>query len=162
MTNSTTTLLGASYPTSTTYDDAGEPLSLTYPDGTVATTSYSQGWLAGMNWTQGGLTTPVLAAVSYSGLAGAFGAITSANVGQSAGAALYRYFSQLDSDGRLVADELVKINTGAMLYDEQMNYDPVGNVSAVTTILPAGTDHQLFCYDEQNRLTWAGTGTGNP
>src|SRR6185312_764330 len=64
----------------------------------------------------------------------------------------------------LVADELVKINTGAMLYDEQIHYDPVGNVSAVTTVLPAGTDNQVFCYDEQNRLTWAAAGTnpGNP
>ena len=162
VTASTTTLLGANYATATTYDDAGEPLSLTYPDGAVASTSYSQGWLAGVTWTQGGLTTPVLAAVSYSGPAGAFGAITSANVGQNAGAALYRYFGQLDRDGRLVADELVKINTGVMLYDEQIHYDPVGNVSAVTTVLPAGTDNQVFCYDEQNRLTWSGTGAGNP
>jgi hypothetical protein len=86
-------------------------------------------------------------------------------VGQAAGsggAALYHYAAQLDSDGRLLADDLVRISTGAMLFDEQMSYDPVGNVSAVTTILPAGTDHQLFGYDEQNRLTWAGTGTGNP
>ena len=47
--------MGASYPVSTSYDDAGEPLSLTYPDGAVATTSYSQGslgWLAGVTWTQ--------------------------------------------------------------------------------------------------------------
>src|SRR6185437_17039936 len=145
---------------------AGEPLTVTYPDGAdpVASRSYSQGWLAGVNWTQNSLTTPILAAVSYSGPAGAFGAITSANVGQAAGAALYRYFGQLDRDGRLVADELVKINTGAMLYDEQIHYDPAGNVSAVTTVLLAGTDHQLFCYDEQNRLTWAAAGTnpGNP
>src|SRR6185437_3548484 len=94
--------------------------------------------------------------------AGAFGAITSANVGQNAGVALYHYAAQLDSDGRLSADDLVKIGSGAMLYDEQIHYDPVGNVSAVSTVLPAGTDNQLFCYDEQNRLTWAGTTTGNP
>ena len=154
-----------SYPVSASYDDAGEPLSLTYPDGAVASTSYSQGslgWLAGVSWTQNSLTTPVLSAVSYSGAAGAFGAITSANVGQAAGAALYHYAAQLDSDGRLVADDLVTVSTGAMLFDEQMSYDPVGNVAAVTTVLPAGTDHQLFCYDEQNRLTWAGTTSGNP
>lgn len=27
--------------------------------------------------------------------------------------------------------------------------------------MPAGTDHQVFCYDEQNRLVWAGS-TGTP
>jgi hypothetical protein len=61
----------------------------------------SQGWLAGASWTQNSLTTPILAAVSYSGPAGAFGAITSANVGQNAGAALYHYAAQLDGEGRL-------------------------------------------------------------
>ena len=88
ITNSATTLLGTSYPTATTYDDAGEPLTLTYPDGAVATTSYDQGWLAGISWTQNSVTTPLLAAVSYTGASGAFGAITSAQVGQSGGAAL--------------------------------------------------------------------------
>jgi YD repeat-containing protein len=73
---------------SRTYDDAGEPLTLTYPDGAVATTSYDQGWLAGISWTQNSVTTPLLAAVSYTGASGAFGAITSAQVGQSGGAAL--------------------------------------------------------------------------
>src|SRR5699024_9256956 len=32
VTSGATTLLGTSYPLSTTYDDAGEPLSVTYPD----------------------------------------------------------------------------------------------------------------------------------
>ncbi len=33
-------------------------------------------------------------------------------------------------------------------------------MSTVNTSLPAGTDNQAYCYDEQNRLTWAGsTGT---
>ena len=32
----------------------------------------------------------------------------------------------------------------------------MGNVLMVNTTLAAGTDNQAFCYDEQNRLTWAG------
>jgi len=37
----------------------------------------------------------------------------------------------------------------------------VGNVATGATTLAAGTDSQQFCYDEQNRLTWAGS-TGTP
>jgi hypothetical protein len=35
-------------------------------------------------------------------------------------------------------------------------FDAVGNVSTESVTLPAGTDNQAFCYDEQDRLTWAG------
>lgn len=31
----------------------------------------------------------------------------------------------------------------------------MGNISGETLTLPPGTDIQQFCYDEQNRLTWA-------
>jgi hypothetical protein len=37
----------------------------------------------------------------------------------------------------------------------------VGNVAGVTTSLPQGTDTQVFCYNEQERLTWAGS-SGTP
>ena len=37
------------------------------------------------------------------------------------------------------------------------SYDAAGNVTNVNTVLPGGTtDKQAFCYDEQNRLPWAG------
>jgi len=36
-----------------------------------------------------------------------------------------------------------------------------GNVIRANNTLPAGTDNQAFCYDEQDRLTWAGS-TGTP
>ncbi len=47
------------------------------------------------------------------------------------------------------------------LFDQTRGFDPTGNVLSTTTTLPAGTDHQAFCYDEQNRLTWAGS-AGTP
>ncbi len=50
---------------------------------------------------------------------------------------------------------------GTTLFDQKRGYDAVGNVTSVNTTLPAGTDNQTFCYDEQNRLTWAGS-TGTP
>jgi YD repeat-containing protein len=36
-----------------------------------------------------------------------------------------------------------------------------GNATTVATTLAAATDNQVFCYDEQNRLTWAGA-SGTP
>ena len=128
----------------------------------MATSSYSQGWLAGASWTQNSVTTPLLGAVSYSGASGAFGAITSANVGQQAGAALYHTATQLDNDGRTTTTTLTRVSDGTTLSNERLSYDPVGNVAAVSTTLPQGTDRQAFCYDEQNRLVWAGTESGNP
>ncbi len=48
-----------------------------------------------------------------------------------------------------------------MLFQSQRGYDAASNVTAVATTLSAGTDNQAFCYDEQNRLVWAGS-TGTP
>jgi RHS repeat-associated protein len=48
-----------------------------------------------------------------------------------------------------------------VVFRSQRGYDAVGNVTAVNTTLAAGTDNQAFCYDEQNRLVWAGS-TGTP
>jgi len=43
----------------------------------------------------------------------------------------------------------------------QPSYDAASNVIGVATTLATGTDHQAFCYDALNRLTWAGA-TGTP
>ncbi|HEX6818386.1 MAG TPA: hypothetical protein VF120_08430 [Ktedonobacterales bacterium] len=40
---------------------------------------------------------------------------------------------------------------------EQTKYDAVGNVLTASTTLPGGTNNRAFCYDEQNRVTWAST-----
>jgi RHS repeat-associated protein len=55
---------------------------------------------------------------------------------------------------------------GTSIFAETRTYDNVGNVLNVNTTLPttAGasqTDNQAFCYDDQNRLVWAGN-TGTP
>ena len=52
-------------------------------------------------------------------------------------------------------------STSALLFQSQRGYDAIGNVTAVNTTLAAGTDNQAFCYDEQNRLVWAGA-SGTP
>jgi RHS repeat-associated protein len=43
------------------------------------------------------------------------------------------------------------------LLDLSRTFDRAGNVSTASTTLASGTDNQAFCYDEQNRLTWAGS-----
>jgi hypothetical protein len=52
-------------------------------------------------------------------------------------------------------------NTSTPLFRSQRGYDAASNVTAVATTLSAGTDNQAFCYDEQNRLVWAGA-SGTP
>jgi hypothetical protein len=40
-------------------------------------------------------------------------------------------------------------------------YGPMGNVADMGSRVPQGMDYQAFCYDEQNRLTWASSATGS-
>jgi hypothetical protein len=63
--------------------------------------------------------------------------------------------------GRMTGEATRQVNHGALLYGDWPTYDAVGNVVAVSTTLPQGVDNQAFCYDAQNRLTWAGS-TGTP
>jgi hypothetical protein len=53
------------------------------------------------------------------------------------------------------------VSTGNVLFRSQRGYDAASNITAVNTTLAAGTDNQTFFYDEQNRLTWAGS-SGTP
>ena len=95
---------------------------------------------------------------TYSGAGGAAGHLTSASLGN----AVYSYSASYDNDLRLVSIGLTNTRLGNTLFSSSRTYDAVGNVASVATALPQGTDHQLFCYDAQNRLTWAGTTSGNP
>src|SRR5579883_446077 len=58
-------------------------------------------------------------------------------------------------------ERVSRISDGNTLYSLSRTFDNGDNVTAVNTTLPAGTDNQVFCYDEQNRLIWAGS-TGTP
>ncbi len=53
------------------------------------------------------------------------------------------------------------VTSGSLVFRSQRGYDASSNVTAVNTTLAAGADNQAFCYDEQNRLTWAGS-SGTP
>jgi RHS repeat-associated protein len=156
---STTVTVGSTtYPSQVTYDDAGDVLTKTYPDGEVVTNSYTQqAWLAGVSTLQGSTTTTLLSNVVYSDTAGAGGLMT----GASLGGGTYTYAATYDLLLRLIDSKVTRTSNNATLFEQAVTYDAAGNVSHLTTTLPQGTDQQQFCYDEQNRMTWAGA-VGTP
>ncbi len=140
------------------YNDASMLTSLTYSDGEVLNEGYdgASGWLASLSTTpSGGSATNLLTSISYSGAGGAAGLPTSANVAN----ATYSYSAGYDSDLRLTSLSLV--HGASTTYSSTRTYDAMGNVTGVNTTLAAGTDNQAFCYDEQNRLTWASSTSGS-
>ena len=56
---------------------------------------------------------------------------------------------------------MTQVSSGSTLFDQSRSFDASGNVLTTNTTLPTGTDNQAFCYDNLNRLTWAGA-TGTP
>ncbi len=152
--------VGSGYSFSMQYNDAGQPTSLTYSDGEVLGTGYNaQGWLNQLQTTpSGGSAFTLATGIGYTGNAGAAMQPTSASIANGT----YTYTASFDADLRLVTDSLT--SGASTLYSATRGYDAVGNVISEDTQLvvgaPLATDNQLFCYDEQNRLTWAGaTGT---
>jgi RHS repeat-associated protein len=154
----TLTVGGTSYPTSTSYDDAGNVLSQTYPNGDILTTSYtSQGWFAGLTLQQGATDTTLLSNLSYTGISGAAGLFSSASLNGGT----YTETDTYDQLLRLTDQKVTRSSNQATIFEEQPSYDAASRVIGITTTLPQGTDVQAFCYDEQNRLTWAGS-VGTP
>ena len=118
----------------------------------------NSGWLSSLSTTPaGGSATSLLDTIGYSGAGGAAGHATSANVAGGT----YSFSSTYDADTRLSSLSLTNVSTSAVLFRSQRGYDAASNVTAVNTTLSAGTDNQAFCYDEQNRLVWAGA-SGTP
>lgn len=149
-----------SYPISTAYNDASQPTSLTYSDNEVASYSYdsASGWLSSLSTTPaGGSATTLLGSIGYSGAGGAAGHATGATVGGG----VYSFNASYDADVRLSSLSVTNVSTSTVLFRSQRGYDAASNVTAVNTTLASGTDNQIFCYDDQNRLTWAGS-SGTP
>ena len=147
-TSSTLSVGANSYPLQTAYDDAGNVLNQTYPTGEVVTNSLTaQGWLSGVGTTMGGTT--LMSGAAYTGTGGANGLIT----GDNLAGGLYQYSASFDALARATDINLKK--GGATLFDQIRSFDASGNVSTANTTLPAGTDNQAFCYDEQNRVVAA-------
>jgi RHS repeat-associated protein len=153
-TSATLTVGATSYPVQNTFDDAGNTLTQTYPTGEVVTTSYTaQGWLSSLATTQG--NTSLLSSAAYSGFGGAAQQLTAASLGGG------RYQYSATFDALLRPSDLKLANGSTVLFEQARTFDGAGNLTSANTTLPAGTDNQAFCYDEQDRLTWAGA-TGTP
>ena len=153
ITNTTLTVNGVNYPTGVTYNDAGQPLTQTYPTGEVVSTSYSaQAWFAGLTRTQG-TTTTLLSGASYTGIGGAGGMLTGATLGGG----VYTFSATYDTLRRPTQLKLTKTSGGSILFEQDPTYDAIGDVTGTTTTLSAGTDVQKFCYDDLDRLTWSGS-----
>ncbi len=155
-----TTTENATYPLTYAYNDAGQPTSLTFSDGEVFAENYdsASGWLTSAVTTpSGGSQVNLLTAVTYSGIAGAAGHMTAANLGNGT----YSLSASYDNDLRLTSMSLLNVSLGTTLFSSSRGYDAAGNVTSVNTTLASGTDNQKFCYDDLNRLVWAGA-TGTP
>lgn len=148
------------YQLQSTFDDAGNVLSQTYPTGEVVTTGYSaQGWLTGLSTSQG--STTLLSNAAYRQGANQFGGPAGQMTRASLGNGTYQYSASYDA---LVRATDLKVTNGSgstTFFEQARGFDGAGNVKSATTTVPAGTDNQAFCYDAQNRLTWAGA-TGTP
>lgn len=144
------------YPVQTTFDDAGNVLTQTYPTGEVVTTGYTpQGWLSSLSTSQGNTT--LMSGATYTGFGGAVQQITAASLGGGA----YQYNATYDALLRATDLKWTNGSGSTTFFDQTRTFDGAGNVTSANSTLPAGTDNQVFCYDEQNRLTWAGS-TGTP
>jgi RHS repeat-associated protein len=152
---STLTVGNASYTLRTSYDDAGNVLTQVYPDGETVTNAYSpEAWLTGVQTQRGSYpATTLVSGIGYTGPGGATGEMTSASLGSGT----FGYSASFD-DMLRNTDVTIKNSFGTVLFDEARTFDGAGNVTTEnTTLWPVGTDNQAFCYDEQNRLTWAGS-----
>jgi RHS repeat-associated protein len=158
----TLTIGSTAYPLQNSYTEADQLATQTYPTGEVVTYGYTAlsmaatGWLTSLSTQVGSTTTPLLSGVDYQGPGGAEQQISNATLGIGSGA--YTYAGTFDALAR--ATDL-KLSTAQTLFEQSRTFDSAGNVTTASTTLPTGTDNQAFCYDEQNRLTWAGA-TGTP
>ncbi|GER89989.1 hypothetical protein KDW_41510 [Dictyobacter vulcani] len=151
------------------YNDAGQPTSVVYPDGETVTAQYdSNGYSRSAFFGTPASTDPVTFLV---------GQVSYTNAGQVAGLAFGGsaakssvptpvFSTTMGYDGiqRPVSSSASK--AGSTFWNQNRTYDNVGNVLGVSTTLPTTTggtqkDVQSFCYDSVNRLVWSGN-TGAP
>ncbi len=154
----TVTINGTNYTIQASYNDAGQVISQTYPTGEVVSPGYTPtGWLNGLSTSQNSITTQLVSNLTYMGLSGAAGQITT----MSEDNGTYSYAASFDTGMRLTGASLTLASNSSLLYQTQPTYDAVSNVVGVQTSISGQTDTQQFCYDDLDRLTWAGT-NGTP
>jgi YD repeat-containing protein len=145
---------GNTYTIGTTYDDAGNTLTQQYPTTETVTTSYNAaGAVIGMTTSAG--PTTLLSNVTYSATNGRL-------TGATFNGGTYTFSESYDGLLRPSDLRTARTSGNVTMFDEGLTYDNVGNVATANTTLYTGTDNQKFCYDEQDRLTWAGATGASP
>src|SRR5262249_43827587 len=118
----------------TTYDDAGNALTQTYPDAETITNSYfAQGWLSAVTTTKSGTTTTLASALAYTSVGGAFGEPTAMHLGGG-----YDASATYDLLDRPTDLKTKRTSDGTTLFDQTRTFDAAGNVSTAQTTLPTG------------------------
>jgi RHS repeat-associated protein len=171
------TLAGTTFaPILSTYNDAGMPLQLTYPTAESVLNQYSAtGALTSITYAANGTTHSLVPSITYNGAAGAAGEPDSYVVGGTGGCSADNgsiLCAQLSYDGDLRPTQATftqpTSSTPITDYSLGITYDAVGQITSLSSGIPAaggqsgGQDTQQFCYDEQDRLTWAGNSGTNP
>ncbi len=171
------TLAGTTYlPVLYAYNDAGVVSKLTYPTQEYEQYNYSaQERLISITRYARGTTNYLIPLITYNGAAGAAGMPDSYVVGgsgacSSTNSSIICVGLSYDADLRLTHETFTypTSSTPITYYDMARTYDGIGNVTSVSSTMPpygstsGGQDNQQFCYDDLNRLTWAGNEGTNP
>ncbi|GER89996.1 hypothetical protein KDW_41580 [Dictyobacter vulcani] len=151
------------------YNDAGQPTSVVYPDGETVTAQYdSNGYSRSAYFGTPASVDPVsflVGQVSYTNAGQVAGLAFGGSAAKSSvPTAVFSTTMGYDGIQRPVSSSAPK--AGSTFWNQNRTYDNVGNVLGVTTTLPTTTggtqkDVQSFCYDSLNRLVWSGN-TGAP
>jgi RHS repeat-associated protein len=156
--------------TSFSYNDAGMPTQVIYPNGDKEQYTYSAQerltTITGYNSTTG-QSQLLVSGITYNGTAGAAGQPDSYTLGgtnsacSAANSSIACVTLGYDADLRFGSASFSHPTTSTPITYYQLNlrYNAVGNVITANATLPAaggqngGRDNQVFCYDELNRLT---------
>ena len=159
------------YQAQNTYNDANQLTETqTSANGVTGYTTYTlynstNGWLTGIGKTSG---TTNLATYSY----GVHAEVTDINFKTSSNSALLDDNFTHDKNLRLNGDTAnwqSGSGSSGNIFTQTLTFDAVSNLTNLVTTQAAvpgvtnsgGSETQVFCYDEQNRLVWAGN-TGTP
>ena len=144
MTNEVKNISGTNYTTSWTYNLADLPITTTYPDNEVVTTTYNNRMLVN---SVAGASSTYVSSTAYDSA----GRMTSRALGNGL-TQTHTYNAWNVQGGRLH-----NLNVGS-LQNINYTYDPAGNITQIQDLTAAQT--QSFAYDSLNRLTSANAAGG--
>lgn len=159
------TVNGATYTVQQSYNYADQPVTTTYPDTEQVTTDYTSAGAPQDLQVNPSLsnTTFVVSSVSYA----TTGKTAALSFGGSPTTPIFTENLTYDAYLHPTEESATLQGASSPFFDLKMGYDQAYNVTGLTASIPAvgtnpaGSEQQSFCYDELNRLVWAGT-TGTP